>query len=187
MASVTTRSTRDADNIAAIYGFSSGEMGLAFLGIGVGSVFACAVYLWWDWNLMGGIPYGIGFLLVFMALINYMVDAYEIFAASALAAASCARSMFGVVLPFAGRPMYVKLGIAWASSLLGFVSLAMCAIPFVFIRYGPKIRAHSKFCQELAEIRRKREEAEDKRLRTEARREKRAAREEETEKEKEEV
>ena len=137
--------------------------------------------------ILGGIPYGIGFLLVFMALINYMVDAYEIFAASALAAASCARSMFGVVLPFAGRPMYVKLGIAWASSLLGFVSLAMCAIPFVFIRYGPKIRAHSKFCQELAEIRRKREEAEDKRLRTEARREKRAAREEETEKEKEEV
>ena len=105
-----------------------------------------------------------------MALLNYMVDAYEIFAASALAAASCARSLFGAVLPFAGTPMYLNLGIAWASSLLGFMCLAMMVIPFVFIRYGDSIRRRSKFCQELAEIRMKREAAEEKRLRREARR-----------------
>lgn len=45
--------------------------------------------------------------------------------------------------------MYNTLGIAWASSLLGFVSLGMCAIPFAFIKYGDRIRANSAFCQEL--------------------------------------
>lgn len=45
--------------------------------------------------------------------------------------------------------MYNTLGVAWASSLLGFISLGMCAIPFAFIKYGDRIRANSKFCQEL--------------------------------------
>lgn len=98
-----------------------------------------------------GLPFGIGFVLIFVALLNYLADAYEIFAASAMAATSCSRSIFGAVLPFAGLPMYNKLGIAWASSLLGFLSLAMSIIPFVFINYGDRIRAGSPFCQELKE------------------------------------
>lgn len=96
-----------------------------------------------------------------MSLINYLVDAYEIFAASALAATACSRSLFGVLLPFAAKPMYDQLGVAWASSLLGFLSLAMCAIPFAFLRYGDKIRENSKFCQELAEEKRKLAEEEE--------------------------
>lgn len=99
--------------------------------------------------LMAGLPFGVGYLLLFIALINYLGDAYEIFAASAMAASSCTRSIFGAVLPFAGLPMYHKLGIAWASSLLGFLSLAMSIVPFAFIKYGDRIRAHSAFCQEL--------------------------------------
>ncbi len=47
-----------------------------------------------------------------MALLNYLVDAYEVFAASAMAAASLTRSSFGAVLPFAAKPMYSALGVA---------------------------------------------------------------------------
>ena len=54
--------------------------------------------------------------------------------------------------------MYGRLGIAWASSLLGFLSLGMCAIPFVFIKYGDQIRGRSQFCQELAERKRREKE-----------------------------
>ncbi|KAL9579242.1 MAG: hypothetical protein Q9203_006782 [Teloschistes exilis] len=103
----------------------------------------------WIVPTLSGIPFGIAFLLVFMALLNYITDAYEVFAASAMAATSACRSIFGAVLPLAARPMYNTLGIAWASSLLGFVSLGMCAIPFAFIKYGDRIRANSAFCQEL--------------------------------------
>lgn len=108
--------------------------------------------------MSAGLPFGVGFVLVFVALLNYLADAYEIFAASAMAATSCSRSIFGAVLPFAGLPMYNKLGIAWASSLLGFLSLAMTVVPFIFIEYGDRIRGGSRFCQELKE--RKKEAAE---------------------------
>jgi len=91
-----------------------------------------------------------------MELPNYLVDAYEIFAASAMATSSTSRSTFGTVLPFAARPMYEKLGVPRACSLPGFLSLIMCAIPFVFIKYGTKLRAKSNFCQYLAQKKRRR-------------------------------
>ncbi|KAI4179466.1 MAG: hypothetical protein LQ346_007189 [Caloplaca aetnensis] len=116
----------------------------------------------WMVPILSGIPFGIGFMLIFMALLNYVTDAYEIFAASALAATSACRSIFGAVLPIAARPMYSNLGIAWASSLLAFLSLGMCIIPFAFIRYGDRIRANSKFCQELRQKKRQYEEERDK-------------------------
>ena len=93
-----------------------------------------------------------------MSLINYVVDAYEVFAASAMGALSASRSLFGVVLPFAAVPMYSTLGVNWACSLLGFLSAVMCLIPFLFLRYGDKIREKSEFCQELK--RKKKEDAE---------------------------
>jgi hypothetical protein len=112
----------------------------------------------WIVPVLAGIPYGIGYLLIFMALLNYLVDAYKIFAASALGAASAVRSLAGAVLPFAARPMYQKLGVAWACSLLGFLSCLMAVIPFIFVWKGEQIRANSKFCQYLLE--KEREETE---------------------------
>lgn len=103
----------------------------------------------WIVPTLSALPFGIGFLLIFMALINYIVDAYEIYAASAMGAASCSRSIFGVVMPFAARPMYETLGVAWACSLLGFLSILMGIVPFAFLRYGAKIRENSTWCQEL--------------------------------------
>lgn len=41
--------------------------------------------------------------------------------------------------------MYARLGYQWASSLLGFIALACCAIPFVFWVWGAKIREKSRF------------------------------------------
>ena len=105
----------------------------------------------WIVPMLAGLPFGIGFLLIFMAMLNYLTDAYKVYAASALAAASCCRSLFGAVLPLAGKPMYDALGVAWASSVLGFLSLGLTIIPFAFIKYGDRIRANSKFCQYLEE------------------------------------
>ena len=41
--------------------------------------------------------------------------------------------------------VYKKLGIGWASSLLGFLSLAMLPNPWALYKLGPQIRARSKF------------------------------------------
>jgi hypothetical protein len=84
-----------------------------------------------------------------MALINYLADAYGIFASSALAAASGTRSILGAVLPLSTNALYVRLGVQWATSLLGFLSLLCALIPFAFITFCHKLREHSKFSQFL--------------------------------------
>ncbi|KAK1761192.1 major facilitator superfamily domain-containing protein [Echria macrotheca] len=96
--------------------------------------------------MLAGIPFGFGFMCIFQALLNYLTDAYEIFAASANAAASCSRSLLATVLPLATAPMFARLGIAGACSLLGGLATLMCVIPFLFLWQGPRIRASSKFC-----------------------------------------
>ncbi|KAK3941712.1 major facilitator superfamily transporter [Diplogelasinospora grovesii] len=113
--------------------------------------------------LLAGIPFGMGFSCIFQALVNYLVDAYEIYAASANAAASCSRSLLATILPLATTPMFNRLGIAGACSLLAGLSMVMSIVPFIFIWKGEKIRANSKFCIHLKKkkedmIRKKNEE-----------------------------
>lgn len=103
----------------------------------------------WIVPILSGITFGMGFLLIFMAMLNYLTDAYETYAASAQGIASTCRSIFGAILPLASKNMFEALGIHWACSLLAFLSLGMAIIPFAFIKYGDRIRANSKFCQEL--------------------------------------
>ncbi|KAK0634823.1 major facilitator superfamily domain-containing protein [Bombardia bombarda] len=120
-----------------------------------GPMFAISLF-WLGWTsrqdvhfvvpMLAGIPFGFGFMCIFQALLNYLTDAYEIFAASANAAASCSRSLLATVLPLATTPMFARLGISGGCSLLGGLSMLMCAIPFVFLWQGEKIRANSKFC-----------------------------------------
>ncbi|EXJ66238.1 uncharacterized protein A1O5_10390 [Cladophialophora psammophila CBS 110553] len=106
----------------------------------------------WLAPVASGVVFGAAFLLIFMALLNYLTDAYETFAASAQGITSTSRSVFGALLPLAAHSMFSHLGIAWACSLLAFLSLGMCLIPFAFIKYGDRIRDNSKFCKELKEI-----------------------------------
>ncbi|KAJ4320454.1 hypothetical protein N0V84_005845 [Fusarium piperis] len=161
---------------------------LACLG---GPLFVISLF-WLGWSaredvsfvapMMAGIPFGMGFMLIFMAMLNYLTDAYEIFAASANAAASTCRSLFAVVLPLATTPMFRRLGIPGACSLLGGLSALMCIIPFVFIWKGPSIRARSRFCIALRE---RKEEMQRKEDEARARLERIELREKEEEKEKE--
>jgi hypothetical protein len=76
---------------------------------------------------------------------TYLIDAYGIHSASALAANTVLRSLFGAVLPLAGPPMYNALGLGWGNSLLGFVALGMIPIPLLFWKYGERIRTSKKF------------------------------------------
>ncbi|KAL5117976.1 hypothetical protein ACEQ8H_004121 [Pleosporales sp. CAS-2024a] len=115
----------------------------------------------WIVPALAGILFGMGYLCLFMALLNYLVDAYDIFAASAMAAASLSRSTFGALLPFAAKPMYRALGVAWATSLLGVLSLALCVVPFAFVKWGAKMRDRSPFCQYLRQKKKSESESEE--------------------------
>ena len=41
--------------------------------------------------------------------------------------------------------MYNRLGYQWASSLVAFISLACCGIPYGFFYYGARIRQWSRY------------------------------------------
>ena len=94
--------------------------------------------------MVAGIFFGFGYFLVFTAMLNYLTDAYKEGSASAQAAASGTRAIMAVVLPFATTSMHDTLGVHWANSLIGFISLALTLIPFAFIRYGKLLRLKSK-------------------------------------------
>ncbi|PHH68594.1 hypothetical protein CDD80_7409 [Ophiocordyceps camponoti-rufipedis] len=93
-----------------------------------------------------------GNVLVFLSLMNYIIDAYVIYAASALAANSVIRSLFGAIFPLFTPYMYQGLGTNWASSVPAFLALACVPLPFLFYRYGAGIRVRCKYAAEAAHM-----------------------------------
>ncbi|KAF2801974.1 MFS general substrate transporter [Mytilinidion resinicola] len=110
-------------------------------------IFAWSSYprLSWAGPAFGGFPVGFGFIFLYNSANNYLVDSYQHQAASALAAKTCIRSFWGASVVLFTNQMYNRLGYQWASSLLGFIALACCAIPYVFYFKGAAIRKYSKF------------------------------------------
>ena len=102
----------------------------------------------WMAPIAAGAPFGFGLTLVFLAIMNYLIDAYTIFAASCLAANAVIRSLFGAIFPLFTTYMYNNLGIHWASMIPAFLALICVPFPFIFYKYGPRIRQHCPFAAE---------------------------------------
>ncbi|PQE24361.1 hypothetical protein CJF31_00002631 [Rutstroemia sp. NJR-2017a BVV2] len=83
---------------------------------------------------------GIANMFIFMSINLYLVDAFTVYAASALAANTVFRSVMGAVLPLAGQQMYQTLGLGWGNSLLAFIAVGLIPVPFVLLRWGEWVR-----------------------------------------------
>ena len=105
----------------------------------------------WIVSIIFTAPFGFGMVLVFLSIMNYLIDSYTIYAASVLAANSVLRSLFGAVFPLFTTYMYQNLGIHWASTIPAFLALMCVPFPFLFYRYGPAIRKRCKFAREAEE------------------------------------
>jgi hypothetical protein len=76
----------------------------------------------------------------------YLTDVYgPLNGASASSANSFLRYVAGAAFPLFTVQMFKGMGVAWAASLLGFVSIALIPIPWVFYKFGPALRARSSF------------------------------------------
>lgn len=122
----------------------------------VGAVFLPIALFWLAWTAkpsvhwiapaLAGIPFGFGLIWVFFGVILYYTMSFPpAYMASALAANNLLRYFMASVFPLFIIQMYEKLHIDWATSLLAFISLAMIPIPFVFSKYGSKLRQNSKY------------------------------------------
>ncbi len=98
-------------------------------------------------SIFGGVLFGFGFTVLFISFFNYLADIYGLYAASALGVTSILRSSFGAAMPLFIPQMYHALSIPWATTLLAGVSLLLCPLPFLFIKFGERLRARSTFIQ----------------------------------------
>ena len=128
----------------------------------IGSIALPIGLFWFAWTnypsihwivcIIGTAPFGFGMVLVFLSCMNYLIDAYTIYAASVLAANSVLRSLFGAAFPLFTTYMYANLGIHWASTIPACLALACCPFPFLFYKYGESIRLKCKYAAQAHKI-----------------------------------
>jgi MFS transporter, DHA1 family, multidrug resistance protein len=111
---------------------------------------------WFGWSARPGVPWispviaqgftMLGSILIYVPCNFYMLDVYgSKFGASSSGASSLSRYTLSAAFPLFITQLYEALGVAWATSLLGFVAVAMAPIPWVFYLHGPKLRARSSY------------------------------------------
>lgn len=93
---------------------------------------------------------GFGIMTIVITASVYVTDSYSGYAASAIAAVAFGENTFAAFLPLAAKPMYIRLGFQWASSLLAFVALALALAPSVLLWKGRLIRSKSKAIQKMS-------------------------------------
>ncbi|KAL9017278.1 MAG: hypothetical protein Q9185_005399 [Variospora sp. 1 TL-2023] len=127
----------------------------------VGSIAIPVSIFWFAWtndlsvhwivSIAAQVPFGFGFVLVYISVQEYLVDAYTVYAASGLAANTIFRSAFGAGFPLFTNVMYTSLGDHWASSIPAFLSLCCIPFPILFYRHGSRIRAECRYAAEAAQ------------------------------------
>ena len=91
-------------------------------------------FFWYGWSaetrthwivpILGTLVIGFGCLFVMMPTQIYLVDAFgPEAAASAIAANTMLRTLFGAFIALAGPPLYANLGLGWGNSVLGFICM----------------------------------------------------------------
>ena len=117
----------------------------------------CFVFGWtasrtifWLAPVIGTVMLGFGFFTIFQSALNYLIDTFRVYSASAIAANTFLRSILALAFPLFINPMYSALGIGWATSVFGFFAVCLIPIPFLFYKFGPAIRRRGKFSAEIS-------------------------------------
>lgn len=85
-------------------------------------------------------------MLIYASVGLYMMDAYgPLYAASASGAMMVSRYLVAAVFPLFALQMYKALGVAWATSMLRFLTLGMALVPWCFKVYKKRLRKRNKY------------------------------------------
>lgn len=83
-------------------------------------------------SIFAGVPFGIGVAQILQGLTAYVMDAYGLYFASAIAATVVLRSIGGAIFPLFSTSMFNALGDQWAMSVFGFMSAVCMPMPIIF-------------------------------------------------------
>ncbi|CDO71078.1 hypothetical protein BN946_scf184844.g82 [Trametes cinnabarina] len=106
----------------------------------------------WIAPALAGIPFGFANVSIFFSFTSYTSRTYSIWASSAAAANTFFRSVVASVFPILAHTIVDRLGTKWGVTVFAFISLGLVPIPFVFIRFGPALRARSRHAREAHEF-----------------------------------
>lgn len=103
--------------------------------------------LHWVVPVIGEAMFAMGNFIVFMSTVVYFSDIYTPvgFVASALAANTLLRYLLAGIFPLFSVQMFEHLKVQWAASLLGFISVGLAVMPFVFYKWGGALRKRSAY------------------------------------------
>ncbi|KAF4177951.1 hypothetical protein CNMCM8927_000591 [Aspergillus lentulus] len=112
--------------------------------------------LWFGWSaatrshwIMPNIGMGIaavGLVMGFQCMQAYVMDAYPVYAASAMGALTVLRSLAGFCMPIFGPAMNRTLGYGWASTVLALIAGVVGGVtPFLLHWKGASLRARSPY------------------------------------------
>ncbi|KAI3395963.1 hypothetical protein diail_602 [Diaporthe ilicicola] len=123
----------------------------------VGAITLPVCLFWFGWTsrpdihwivpVIGTAFFSVAVVLLFNALFNYLVLAYPKQAATVLAGNVLSRCILGATFPLFATDVYRRLGVAWSTSVLGFIALAFTPIPFILVKYGKWLRHKSKMAR----------------------------------------
>ncbi|QID85623.1 Polyamine transporter 4 [Saccharomyces pastorianus] len=100
----------------------------------------------WIAPVAAGVPFGFGLILIFFSVLMYFSTCYPpLTVASCLAANNLLRYVMSSVFPLFTIQMYTKMKIKWASTLFALLCVVMIPIPWVFEKWGSKLRHKSQF------------------------------------------
>ncbi|KYK59039.1 benomyl/methotrexate resistance protein [Drechmeria coniospora] len=106
----------------------------------------------WIVPTLAGVFLSASLLLIFVAYLGYLVDTYLMYAASAIAANTIFRSACGAAAPLFTHQMFDAMGVGGGGSLIAAVATVLAIIPFMFYKYGKRIRARSRFAPTKAKM-----------------------------------
>jgi multidrug resistance protein len=84
--------------------------------------------------------YGIGQVMVINTVQNYFIDSFSRYAASAIAAGSVLRSVFGALTPLFASKMFDKIGYGLGTSVFGVIAVLIAPSPVLLYFYGKTLR-----------------------------------------------
>ncbi|CAD6896307.1 unnamed protein product [Tilletia caries] len=106
-------------------------------------------YAPWIASMIASAVYGAASHVIFIAVSDYTIAAYSLFAASAVGGQSFAREFLSGSVTLFSAQMYEHLGYQWASTLLALLATLLALVPYVLYSYGPKIRQRSSYHEEI--------------------------------------
>ncbi|KAJ5884916.1 hypothetical protein N7495_009426 [Penicillium taxi] len=121
----------------------------------IGAPFIPISLFWMGWTdyasisvwspIVASMCFGFGTICIFISSYMYVIDSYEIYAASALGFMTVSRYCAAGIMAIVGIPFYQNVGVHYTLTILGCISAVMVPVPYVFYKYGPVIRRWSRY------------------------------------------